>query len=478
MQYRFLTCLLVMLFFLQCHIGYAQQVVGKRESIYVIKNVQVITMTPEHTILSNATVVIHNNLIESINGVVPKNAMVIDGKGKWLIPGLMDAHVHLPTDAYLGPKKYPAQAPDIVFNTQDIMTPIIANGVTTVIDLNASAETFAQKRAIEHGYVLGPRIVLGAMINGGKGQGRIANSADEGRAMVRNAKAEGYDVIKPYSRLSVETFTAIIDEATKLGLRTVGHIPNAFEGKADSAFLPNFGMIAHAEELSKYADGFTRENADKFARLSKRSNTWLSPTLITMVSIAKQTRSIESVKNLPSLQYLHPLLQSKWLTANNYVANATPAKAAYFDSMVQFHTLLVKAFKEAGVPLVAGTDAGVSGVMAGFALHDELALLVEAGLTPEEALHSATTVTAQWLGISKQVGTIEVGKFADLVLLDKNPLTDISNTRLIAGVFLNGKWLDKKTIDAKLADLAKRNTADKDKFDWKTTINRSSQPTR
>jgi imidazolonepropionase-like amidohydrolase len=140
--------------------------------------------------------------------------------------------------------------------------------------------------------------------------------------------------------------------------------------------------------------------------------------------------------------------------------------------MVKFHFLLVKAFKEAGVPIVAGTDAGVSGVVAGFSLHDELALLVQAGLTAQEALNSATLLSAQWLGIDKQIGSIEPGKFADLILLDKNPLTDIHHTRKIAGVFVNGNWLDKVKINEMLTNLANRNVANKDKFDWHSLMNK------
>ncbi len=448
-----------------------RKALAQTPTMYAIKNVDIITMAATNTIVANATVVIANNHIQSINGTIPKNATIIDGKGKWLIPGLIDAHVHLPTDAYFGQKR-PLQIPDLVFNTQDVMTPLIANGVTTVVDLDSKMETFGQKKAIERGDIIGPRIALAALINGGNGQGRLANTPEEGRILVRNAKAEGYDCIKVYSKLNIETYKAIIDESYKQGLQTIGHIPNAFQGKLEQAFVPHFGMVAHAEEFSKNADGFSWHEATKFAKLSKDNGTWLSPTLTAMVWIAKQTHSIDSIKNLPSLKYVHPLLQSKWLTANNYVKNASAENATYFDSMVMFHFQLVKAFKEAGVPIVAGTDAGVSGVVAGFSLHDELALLVQAGLTPHEALNAATLLAAQWLGVDKQIGSIETGKLADLVLLDQNPLINIQNTRKIAGVFVNGKWLNKTKINTMLTDLANRNTADKDKFNWKTIINR------
>lgn len=449
--------------------GYSQNQIAKQKQ-FVIKNVNVITMTSSNTILENATVVISNNLIQSINGSIPKNAIIIEGKGKWLIPGLIDAHVHLPTDAYFG-QKFPTQIPDLVFNIQDIMTPIIANGVTTVLDLDSKMETFGQKKTIEKGYVIGPRIALAALINGGNGQGRIVNTADEGRIMVKNVKAEGYDFIKVYSKLNIETYNAIIDEANNQGLKTIGHIPNTFQGKIEQAFIPHFGMVAHAEEFSKNSDNFSEQDATKFALLSKNNGTWLMPTLTTIDWIAKQTHSVDSIKNLSSLKYVHPLLQSKWLTANNYVKNASPENSTYFDAMVKFQFQLVKAFKNAGVPIVVGTDSGVSGVVAGFALHNELEFLVQAGLTPQEALNSATLLSAQWLGIDKQIGSIETGKFADLILLDQNPLIDIKNSRKIAGVFVNGNWLDKIKLNTMLSDLAYRNTADKDKFDWKTMMN-------
>ncbi|MNR16940.1 imidazolonepropionase [compost metagenome] len=162
-------------------------------------------------------------------------------------------------------------------------------------------------------------------------------------------------------------------------------------------------------------------------------------------------------------------MQSKWLYSNHYNNETDPKRIARIDSMVDFHFRLVKAFKDAEVPIVAGTDSGVSGVVWGFSLHDELELLVKAGLTTQEALASATRLPTVWLGIDDKIGTIEVGKYADLILLDKNPLDDISNTRILSGVFVNGQWIDKKTLDKMLLSLEKKNSINlgKDEYDWK-----------
>lgn len=437
-----------------------------RQKSYLINDVNVIQMAAPNQVIYHARVVIVNNHIESINGAVTKDAVVIDGKGKWLIPGLIDMHVHPPADFSVNPA-LPTQPPSFTFNTQHLMTPYVANGVTTIVNLNASSESFCQRKEVEKGYVIGPRMALAALINGGSGPGRIANTTEEGRQAVRDAKNEGYEFIKLYSKLSTDTFAAIVDEANKLGLNTVGHIPDAFQDKLERAFVPHFGMVAHAEEFSKQARDFSDQEARRFAALAKKNGTWLSPTLTAIVRIADQVRSLSGLNALPTLQYVHPLLQSKWLTANNYNRNTSPEKVAYFDKLIKFHVQLVRAFKEAGVPMVAGTDAGVSGVVWGFSLHDELELLVKAGLTPEEALASATRLSARWLGIDSQLGTVETGKLADLVLLDANPLEDIANTRKISGVFINGNWLASGKLKAMLTDLSEWNRAHKDQFDWK-----------
>ncbi|MGN6490696.1 MAG: amidohydrolase family protein [Agriterribacter sp.] len=423
-------------------------------------------MTAENSIITNASVVIENKKIQSINKAIPVNAKIIDGKGKWLIPGLIDMHVHNLADINFS-ANYPTKGATLFADTQDFMLLYIANGVTTAFELTGRAEHFGQRNEIIKGEVIGPRIALAFLIDGGDGSGNIANTPSDGRQTVRIAKAQGYEFIKVYSHLNIETYKAIVDEAKQHGMKVLGHIPDVFRGRLEEAFVPHFDMVAHAEEYAKQSKTLSDDDIQHFVKIAKKNGTWLTPTLITMEWIASQTHSLDSLRNLSTLKYVHPLMQSKWLYSNNYNRETDPKRVDRIDQMLDFNKRLVKAFKQANIPIVAGTDAGVSGLVWGFTLHDEIELLVKAGLTTEEALAAATRLAATWLEIGDKIGTVEVGKFADLVLLDANPLDNIQNTRKIAGVFVNGRWVDKNKIDSMLADLAKRNNIDKNKYDWK-----------
>ncbi|MEX0275274.1 MAG: amidohydrolase family protein [Flavobacteriaceae bacterium] len=440
---------------------------GNEKGTIVIKNVNIIPMTTEQTTIESATVVINGRKIISINETVPSGAKIIDGTGKWLIPGLMDMHVHTNADINLRGNS-PTQGATYFMDTQDVMTTHIANGVTTIFELDGRVAHFAQRNEIAKGKVIGPRMAIAPVLNGGdsKNGGRIVNNAPDARQAVRSAKAEGYNFIKVYSHLNVESFKAIVEEAEEQGLKIVGHIPMVFEGKTEEAFIPNFGLVAHAEEFAKQTNNKTKEEAEYFARMAKKNNTWVTPNLIAMVRIGEQARSLEGIRSMESLKYVPAILQDKWLTANQYNKNTSPQFVAYTDTLIAFHKELVKAFKKEGVPMVAGTDAGTSGIVTGFSLHDELALLVDAGMTNEETLLAATRLPSEWLGIDKKVGTVEKDKYADLVLLNSNPLEDIRNTRDIHGVFVNGQWLNKTKINDMLSDLANRNNELLGKHKW------------
>lgn len=477
-KFLFVSFLLFSIIFIGCKESFekpknnSQQQELQNQSLFVIKNVNIIPMTVDNTIIENATVVIDNKKIVAINGSIPSGATIIEGKGKWLIPGLIDMHVHTYGNVNFKGNK-PTQGANFFRDTQDVMTSYIANGVTTTFDLDAKFEHFGQRNEIASGKVIGPRMALAAMIDGGQGDGRKANNPDDGRQAVRSAKAEGYNFIKVYSFLDAETFKAIVDEANKQGLKVVGHIPDVFQGNIEDVFVPHFDMVAHAEEYGKQSKNKTEEDAKYFAQLAKENNTWLTSSLTTMIWIGKQLHSVDNVSNNENLKYTHPLLVERWTTpeSNYYYKRTSPEFIANVESLIEFQKKLIKAFNEAGVPIVAGTDSGITGVLAGFSLQDELELMVEATMTNEETLISATRLPAEWLGIDKEVGTVEIGKYADLILLDADPLDDIKNTRSINGVFVNGTWINKKKIESLLFKLEQQNESDKGKYKWENRRN-------
>ena len=432
----------------------------------VISHVNVDTMAADGSVLRDQAVVIRDGRIESIATRVPRlpGAKLINGAGKWLMPGLVDMHVHVFNDRIVRIFTHTATPVDGATLPQDIFTPYIANGVTQIFDLSAMSETIGQNVEIEAGRLIGPHIAMAALIDGANpiwpsGMSQAAATPEDGRQAVRDAAGAGYGFIKVYSKLDLLTFTAIVDEARKLKMRVVGHIPQREQGTTDKFFQPGFDLVVHAEEFAQQTYIPDDLAIPRYVEMSKRNGTSLIATLTLDERLVEETMHPETLESRAELRTLPAAWYHMVTLQNPYVARADAKWIAAVQKTVAFNRKLVKAFDDAGIAVLAGTDAPVPGLAPGFALHDELEALVRAGLSNRRALEGATRLAAEWLGVVDDRGTVAVGKRADLLLLDADPLTDVANTRRISAVVVGGHYFSRADLDARMAGLTKRNLA-------------------
>jgi hypothetical protein len=273
-------------------------------------------------------------------------------------------------------------------------------------------------------------------------------------------KAEGFSFVKTYSKLDLATFTAIVDEAHRQGVRVVGHIPGRGRGETESWLQPGYEMVMHAEEFAYQTDdpAHWTDHIPDYVALARKHGVLLCATLALDAKILEQMRDPGVLQRTPGIETVNPLVRAFWSAGSPY-AHASAGQIRAVAAVVAFNSGLVKAYADAGLPVFAGTDTLVPGVVAGVSLHDELEALVAAGLTPQEVLVTDTRRAAEFLGVSGDRGTVEVGKRADLLLLDADPMADIANTRRIAGVVAGGRWLPRAELDRRMADLARRYAA-------------------
>lgn len=386
------------------------------------------------------TVVIRSEKIEAIGktgGVpLPTGSLVVDGAGKFLIPGLWDMHVHL-TDAR--PSAIPA---------------LVANGVTGVRDMGSLLKELDEWRVrIEGGSLVGPRIFRAGPILNGKEYGPVqlaVTDAAEARAAVRTLAKVGVDLIKIHMTLTREQFLAIADEAKKAGLPLAGHIPVGVtpEEASDSGQA----SFEHTETLFQgtFDPRMPREKmfeamALLFQRFAK-NGTFYTPTLI----MYKASADWRDFAPHSQSKYVARSANDRMLkTAEQY--KKSPEILAGRKGVLGDFVVLVGMMRQNGVKVMTGTDLSDGRIFPGFSVHEELALLVDAGFTPTEAIEAATRVPAEFLRLS-DAGTIQQGKRADLVLLSADPLQDIRNTTKIDSVVLRGQMLNRARLDALLAD--------------------------
>jgi imidazolonepropionase-like amidohydrolase len=439
-----------------------------KSSTVAFVHAEVVPMDRER-VLSDQTVVITDGKITALGPSsklnVPPTALRIDARGRYLLPALSDMHVHVEGESWnalLTPEAL-AASKNVPF--EDFLFPYVANGVTTVQVLSGTHELLPIRGQIAQGELLAPRLILARMIDGPDKAwppplSTWVATADEARDATRKAKADGYDKMKVYSFLTKETYDAVIATAKEQHMDVIGHIPYALsvEYVVDSGQR----MIAHTEEVAKHAHGdYSADRISYFAGRIADGGVWMTPTLVTTRRILDEFSDPDGLFSSPEAIYsAHPMQRGIWsFIANMYQGIPADARTKLRDDFEKFQRPFTKVFHDHGGQLMTGTDSLLPRLVPGFALHQELHELVHVGLTPYEALRTSTTIPYEYLGESKDAGTIEVGKRTDLLLVDGNPLEDISAASKITGVLMRGRWIDRQQIDRRMKQISARPTS-------------------
>lgn len=448
---------------------------------FLVRNVAVVDVVNDR-IVPGRDVVVRNGRIHAIGAsradAGQEGLVVVDGGGKFLIPGLWDMHVH-----------------SLKISPQYTHPLSIANGVTGMREMwgcPGIADPFVAcgddierwRAALRDHRHLAPRYIMRSSyaINGEQGVPGAApeffkaRNAEEARALVAHHAADGVDLLKTYTNVSLAAYEALAAEASRRGLRVAGHLParvplrtvlaagqhsvehpriflfECYRGVDDFRALPDptaaFTIDLRARLLDEQDPAHC---AALMAEMAASGTAW-TPTLqvLRMSAMAgdRAFREDPRQRYVPFL-FWYGLWQSD---ADRAAAHARDASGR--DVSAALYRLAMDHVRQAhaaGVRIVAGTDAGDTYVFPGFAIHDELVELVRAGLSPADALRSATIEAARFSGLAREFGSIEEGKVADMVLLDANPLADIRATGQIAGLFFNGQYLDRAALDELLA---------------------------
>lgn len=434
----------------------------------VIKDINVVDVVNGKMIEGQDVVILGDRVFlirKHSEGKVPFGARVLEGRGKYLIPGLWDMHVHLFDDKL----------------TRDAFMPLfLAHGITGIREMSGDETHLRLRDEIEQGKAIGPRMVVGALVDGpnpwpGGWPELLTADAEEARKLVTRLHSEGYDFIKTYQFLSPSAYRSVHMTARGLGMEVSGEVPMS---------VSLWEAAAEGHRTVEHLTGveFACSSEEEKHRLKFRA-------LVEELSANKELKTHVSIWNpsewepLASIDpekcralYRHLAAQGTWVVPTLAIQKWTaepddpellndprsallpkrlwdPKGAAEFMDPegrlrpVYLHRLsTLKDLHNAGIGILAGTD-----LLGGFLVHDEIAKFARVGLSDLEALRTATLNPAKYLGKENELGSVEVGKIADLVILDRNPLEDISNTRKIHAVVAKGRLFTRSDLVRLLA---------------------------
>ena len=424
-------------------------------------------------VLTNQTVIVRNGVIAEIGNAgrvkIPIDAVRVEAVGKFLIPGLVDMHTHLLSDG--------DEYPDSI--APDELRVMVANGVTTVRFMIGTPELLALRARSARGEIDAPTIFVASPHLTGREQGNnfVVNTPDEAREAVRKSKAAGYDFIKITTFIKAEVYEAAVDEAAKQNIRVVGHADSRFvgverawkakqqiehlDGYMELLLKPDAPVKGSVSDLYIYNpdnwksfDHMDESKIREIARKTVASNPYVNPTQHFMKNTFGLVRSEQSIRAQPEFRFYPAKVQTQWLDfykKNRFLNTISLEQRARW---VDLRNKLIKAIHEAGGKIMAGSDTPEFLFLYGFSQHRELKALADAGLSNYAVLAAGTRNPQEFLGTIDRAGTVEKGKRADLLLLNANPLENISATEDRVGVMLRGKWYPQAELNAWLDEIA------------------------
>lgn len=429
-----------------------------RPGLYAFTDVTVVPMDRER-LLPGQTVIVRDGRIESVEPArsarIPDGAIRIDGRGRYLMPGLAEMHAHVPAGA------------DAQW-TRDVLFLYAANGITFARGMLGAPAHLELRSKLEQGELVGPRLYTsGPSLNGNS----VATPAD-GRRMVAGQKAAGYDFLKIHPGLDRARYDAIAAAAREHKMPFGGHVPEAvglrraLEAKQATVdhldgYMPLLVRDGTAVGESGFfgydlADQVDERKIAQVARLTREAGVWNVPTDSLMHHMLLPDLGEAELLAREEMRYVPRAMLAGWKQARAGLRSQPdydPVRAARFLAV---RAKLIKALHDAGAGLLLGSDAPQVFNVPGFSLHRELRYLVQAGLTPYQALATGTREVARFLGTPADFGTVEPGRRADLILVQGNPLQDVANLQRRTGVMIGGRWLPEAEIRAGLAAIAAR----------------------
>ena len=425
------------------------------QPVTVFRQVNVITMTDDK-ILRNTDVVVRGNEIVSVGKTGRISAdIVIDGRGKYLIPGLSEMHAHVPPVDDLQPMV-------------DVINLYVFNGITTIRGMLGHPRHLELRDKIQSGEITGPKFYTA----GPSFSGTTVKSPEAGVIKVKEQKAAGYDFLKLHPGLTIDIFEAITRTAKEVGIPYGGHV--AYQVGLKRAADARYEIMDHLDgiteamvpgiaEIPEQEAGLfgmflaPRADAGRLPEIManlKRNGVALVPTQALAERWFAPAATPEVMDASAEMRYMDRKTRDAWMQAKRNLTGNALYKDQDIEQYIRLRRQQIMAAHQAGVLLLLGSDGPQVFNVPGFSVHHELQYLVDAGLTPYQALKTGTVNVAEFFRDNRS-GQVRAGNRADLVLLNANPLDDIRNSRQIEGVMINGKWLDQQAITDGLKKLEK-----------------------